>query len=248
MKRFQHHVCYVTGASTGIGRSSALRLAEEGAALFLTDIAAADLEETAKLAREHGGDVETRICDVSDETQAGEGIATCVERYGRLDVACNIAGILRFAHTHEMSFENWRRILSVNLDGVFLTCRAAIPHLLETRGAIVNMGSTAGLMGLPYGAAYGASKGGVHALTRAIAVEYAQRGLRCNSICPASIETRMATPEFPKGVDMDLLMRPASLAGTRGPDEVAKLVAFLASDEALHINGEEIRIAGAALA
>jgi NAD(P)-dependent dehydrogenase (short-subunit alcohol dehydrogenase family) len=119
---------------------------------------------------------------------------------------------------------------------------------LATRGAIVNVGSTAGLAGLPYGAAYGASKGAVHALTRAIAVEYARRGLRCNSVCPASIETAMMRPTFPEGVDLRLLQRAASLHGVRGPEVVADLIAFLASDEAIHISGEEIRIDGAALA
>ena len=112
----------------------------------------------------------------------------------------------------------------------------------------VNVGSTAGLMGLPYGSAYSASKGGVHAFTRAIAVEYASRGLRCNSVCPASIDTGMSRPRFPKGIDTDLLQRAASLHGVRPPEVVADLIAFLVSDEAIHITGEEIRIDGAALA
>jgi len=175
-------------------------------------------------------------------------VAACVARFGKLNGLANIAGIIQFEHTDKTSFELWRRILSVNLDGTFLMMRESIPHLLETRGVIVNTGSTAGLMGLPYGAAYGASKGGVHALTRAVAVEYSDRGLRCNSVCPASIETAMGRPKFPEGVDMRLLMRPASLHGPRPPEVVADLIAFLMSDEALHVTGEEIRVDGAALA
>jgi len=248
MGRFDDKVIFITGASSGIGRAAAIRLASEGASLYLADVAPTDLEESAKLAGQHGGDIESRLCDISDEAQAAEGIAACIERYGRLDVLCNVAGVIQFEHTEKTSFETWRRILSVNLDGTFLMCRAAIPHLLETKGAIVNIGSTAGLMGLAYGAAYGASKGGVHALTRAIAVEYAKRGLRCNAICPGSIETRMSAPKFPDEIDMQVLIRSSSLQGVAQTKEVANLIAFLASDEASHINGEEIRIDGAALA
>src|SRR6056297_3517783 len=234
MSRFEDRVLLLTGASSGIGRAAALRLAREGASLFLTDVAAEALEETAKAAEQAGARVTSQVCDVSQEDQARETVAACVARFGKLDTLCNIAGVIQFEHTVETSFELWRRILSVNLDGTFLMTREAIPHLLETRGSIINIGSTAGLMGLPYGAAYGASKGGVHALTRAVAVEYARQGLRCNAICPASIETRMSAPRFPKGVEMDLLQRPASLHGVRSPDEVANLIAFLASDEAIH--------------
>jgi NAD(P)-dependent dehydrogenase (short-subunit alcohol dehydrogenase family) len=249
MARFDDRVFLLTGASAGIGRATALKLATEGASLLLTDIVAAPLEETAKLANQAGsGAVEARVCDVSDEAQAQATVAACIERFGHLDGLCNIAGVIQFEHTDKTSFELWRRILSVNLDGTFLMTREAIPHLLETRGVIVNIGSTAGLMGLPYGAAYGASKGGVHAFTRAIAVEYSGRGLRCNSVCPASIATGMSQPAFPDGVDMKLLMRPASLLGVRPPEVVADLIAFLVSDEAIHITGEEIRIDGAALA
>jgi NAD(P)-dependent dehydrogenase (short-subunit alcohol dehydrogenase family) len=248
MARFDDRVILLTGASAGIGRATALKLAGEGASLFLTDVAAEALEETAKLATQAGGQVESQTCDVSNESQARGAVAGCVERFGKLNALGNIAGVIQFEHTDKTSFEMWRRILSVNLDGTFLMSREAIPHLLETNGVIINTGSTAGIMGLPYGAAYGASKGGVHALTRAIAVEYSDRGLRCNSVCPASIETAMGSPKFPEGVKMPLLMRPASLHGVRPPEVVADLIAFLMSDEALHITGEEIRVDGAALA
>ena len=197
MARFDDRVILLTGASSGIGRATALKLAAEGASLFLTDIAAEPLEETSKRAAQAGAQVESRVCDVSDEDQVRTAVAACIERFDRLNALCNIAGILQFEHTDKTSLEVWRRILAVNLDGTFLMCREAIPHLLETRGAIVNTGSTAGLMGLPYGAAYGASKGAVHAMTRAIAVEYSGRGLRCNAVCPASIETGMTSPIFP---------------------------------------------------
>ena len=248
MARFDDKVILLTGVSSGIGRATALRLASEGATLFLTDVVAEALEETSKLASQAGAEVDARTCDVSNEDQAIATVAACVERFGRLDALGNIAGVIQFEHTDKTTFDTWRKIMSVNLDGTFLMTREAIPHLLETKGVIVNTGSTAGIMGLPYGAAYGASKGGVHAFTRAVAVEYAKKGLRCNSVCPASIETAMGSPKFPEGVDMDLLMRPAALNGTRPPDVIANFITFLMSDEAEHINGEELRMDGAALA
>jgi NAD(P)-dependent dehydrogenase (short-subunit alcohol dehydrogenase family) len=248
MNRFVDKVVLVSGAAAGIGRATALRIAQEGGSLFLTDIAAEGLEETGKLVSSGGGNVETHAANIAIEDDVRDLMAACIGHYGRLDALCNIAGRLLFEHFTEISFEDWRKVMSVNVDGTFLMSRAALPHLLETRGCIVNVGSTAGLMGLPYGAAYSASKGAVHALTRAIAVEYTKRGVRANTICPASIETAMLQPSLPEGVDMRLVTRPASLHGPRGPDVCANLIAFLASAEAEHISGEEIRIDGAALA
>ena len=145
MGRLDNKVLLLTGAASGIGRASALRAAREGAALFLTDVVAAGLEDTAKRASELGAKVEFRAADISDEEQARSSVAACIERFGRLDVLCNNAGIIAYERVHEMSLAFWRRILSVNLDGTFLMTREAIPHLLETKGAIVNLGSTAGL-------------------------------------------------------------------------------------------------------
>ena len=180
--------------------------------MFLCDVAEA--LEGAKLIGAAGGSA-PRLRSAT--TQVAETVAAAVARFGKLDALCNVAGIIFFEHFEKIPYERWRRLMQVNLDGVFLMSRAAMPHLVATRGTIVNIGSTAGLMGLPYGAAYGASKGAVHALTRALAVEYAKRGVRCNSVCPASIDTAMGSPKFPDGADMKLLMRPASLHGVRGP-------------------------------
>lgn len=249
MRRFEDKVVLITGAAAGIGRATALRMAREGGSLFLTDIAAEGLEETGKLASAEGAaGVETRAADVSNESDVEQLLAACIERYGRLDALCNIAGRLLFKHFADLTLEDWRKVMTVNVDGVFLMCRAAIGHLLESKGVIVNVGSTAGLMGLPYGVVYSASKGAVHAMTRAIAVEFTKKGVRANAICPASIDTAMLQPEMPEGVDLKMLLRAGSLHGARGPEVCADLIAFLASDEAEHISGEEIRIDGAALA
>ena len=135
MGRLDDKVLLLTGAASGIGRASALRAAREGAALFLTDVVTAGLEDTAKRASELGAKVEFRAADISDEQQARSSVAACIERFGRLDVLCNNAGIIAYERVHEMSLAFWRRILSVNLDGTFLMTREAIPHLLATKGA-----------------------------------------------------------------------------------------------------------------
>lgn len=247
-RRFHDKVVLLTGAAAGIGRATAQRLAREGATLFLGDVVEPELAKTAEQAESLGVRARARRFDVSREEEASAAVAACVEHFGRLDVLCNVAGVIGFEHFGETSFEMWRRILSVNLDGTFLMCRAALPHLLASGGNIVNTGSTAGLSGLAYGAAYGASKGGVHALTRALAVEFTSRGVRCNAVCPASIDTAMAHPDLPEDIQRRLLARSASLHGPRGPESVAALIAFLASEEAAHISGAELRIDGAALA
>ncbi len=189
MRRFENKVVLITGAASGIGRASAERIAGEGGALFLLDVEPTGLEETAKGCAELGADAATRICDVSDPAAARTSVEAAVQRFGRLDSLCNIAGILHFDHTHELALETWRRILSVNLDGTFFVCQAALPHLLAARGNIVNMSSTAALAGHPWTAAYSASKGGILALTYTLAIEYCSQGLRANAVCPGSITT-----------------------------------------------------------
>jgi len=248
MRRFENKVAFITGAGSGIGRATAERLADEGATLILADITPLPLEETAKLARERGAEVEAVICNVSDADDVAAAVRQGVDRFGGLNVLCNVAGILQFGHTHEFPLEDWNRILGVNLTGTFLTCREAIPHLLENGGAIVNTSSTAGLAGHPWTAAYSASKGGVLALTYGLAIEYGKQGLRANAVCPGSISTPMVNEfQLPEGADQRLVKRIMPLDQFRGPDTVASTIAFLASDDASHINGESLRVDGATL-
>jgi NAD(P)-dependent dehydrogenase (short-subunit alcohol dehydrogenase family) len=175
-------------------------------------------------------------------------VADAVARFGRLDVLCNIAGILKFGNTHEFPLADWNRILAVNLTGTFLMCQAAIPHLLATRGSIVNTGSTAGLAGHPWTCAYSASKGGVLALTYGIAIEYGKQGLRANAVCPGSVTTPIIEQaQVPPGADKKLLYRIMPLDQFRGPETVASAIAFLASQDAAHINGVALRVDGATL-
>jgi NAD(P)-dependent dehydrogenase (short-subunit alcohol dehydrogenase family) len=251
MRRLEGRKALVTGAASGIGRAIVLRFAEEGASVFATDVQAEAVEETAAMARELGVDAEARTTDVSDPASVEATVAAAVERFGRLDALCNVAGILRWDNTHEIELADWNRVLAVNLTGTMLMCRYAIPHLLEARGAIVNMASTAALQGQPFGAAYAASKAGVVALTRNIAIDYGDRGLRCNAIAPGSIQTSMTQQvEFPEGANLKLLGRIMSLKGFgfAGPEKIASVAAMLVSDDGSHITGETIRVDGGALA
>jgi NAD(P)-dependent dehydrogenase (short-subunit alcohol dehydrogenase family) len=248
-RRFQGKVVLITGAASGIGRATAVRLAGEGARLFLVDLAKEGLDETAKHCAAAGGEVECAPCDVSQEDQVNDAVAGCVDRFGQLDVLVNVAGILLLAHTHETTAAQWQKILDVNLTGTFLFCKAALPHLLGSSGNIVNTSSTSALAGMPYGAAYGASKGGVLALTRALAVEYGAQGVRVNAICPGSIKTPMGSgSNLPKDINFELLKRAMPLDKPRGPEKVASVVALLASEDGAHINGESIRMDGGTLA
>lgn len=248
MNRFEGKVALVTGAGSGIGRAVAVRLAAEGAALFCADVDEAGLAQTLELIGAHDAGVRSQRCDVSDEAAVRACVAGCVEAFGGIDHLSNMAGILRFDHFHEIALADFRRIIAVNLDGTFLMCREAIPHLLERGGNIVNAASTSSLAGLPWGGAYSASKGAVLAMTRSIAVEYARAGLRANCVCPGDIATPMSRgARMPEGADFSWMARCSSLSGPRGPETVAAVVAMLASADGEHINGEDIRVDGATL-
>lgn len=249
MRRFEGKVAFVTGAAAGIGRATAIRLASEGAGLQLVDVAEPGLVETAALCEKEGARVGHSLCDVTDEAQVRASVQACIDLHGRLDVLCNIAGILLLDHFEKITVERFRRVLDVNLVGTFLFCQAALPHLLESRGNIVNTSSTSALAGLAYGAAYGTSKGGVSALTRTLAVEFGKKGLRCNAVNPGSIQTAMMTDGLlPEDADPKLVLRAQSLTRPRGPEAVAAVIAMLASADGIHINGEEIRVDGGTLA
>jgi NAD(P)-dependent dehydrogenase (short-subunit alcohol dehydrogenase family) len=248
MQRLQGRTALVTGAASGIGRATAVRLAEEGAVVIALDLSEDGLAVT-RAACPDGAQVDTVVGDVTDRDLAPRVVSWVVERHGRFDVLANVAGILRTAHTHEHDFDVWDRVVGVNLTGTFAFCRAALPALVESRGNIVNVSSTAALAGTPWAAAYAASKGGVLALTRTIAVEYARRGVRCNAVCPGSIDTPITDDfAFPEGADARLVERLMALDKARGPETVAAAIAYLASDDAAHVNGEHLRVDGGTLA
>jgi NAD(P)-dependent dehydrogenase (short-subunit alcohol dehydrogenase family) len=246
--RFTDKVALVTGAASGIGKATAVRLAEEGASVACVDIDHAAAERTARAIADSGHDALAWPCDVSSESAVQGVVAEVVKRFGKLNVLCNIAGILRSDHTHELKLEDWQRVLAINLTGTFLMCRAAIPHLLQTRGNIVNMSSTAALGSHPWMAAYAASKGGILSMTRALSVEYVKQGLRVNAICPGGIKTGLHQNfRVPKGAEFELLKGAIPFVEFVGPEQIAAAVAFIASDEAAYMNGADLRIDGGAM-
>lgn len=248
MARFDDKVVLITGAASGIGRASAERIASEGGTVVTVDLQEKAAHEVANAIVEAGGKAMALSCDVTDEAMVRETVATTVERYGKLNALCNIAGALRFDHTLEATMDGFKQMMAINCYGTFMMCQAAIPHLLETKGFIVNMASTAALGAHAWTAAYSSSKGAVLALTKCIAVEYMLEGLNCNAICPGGIETPLvaaAAKQLPEGADLRLLQK-VSLPDGRfaPPEDVAGVVAFLACEDANHVNGDYVRVDG----
>ena len=259
MKRLAHNRILVTGAASGIGQATALRLLDEGAAVVAADVAADGLDKTRARAGEIGAAerVATLEMNVGDESSVVDGVRSAVDTLGGLDSLVNAAGILRAAHTDQMDLDLWNEIIGVNLTGTFLVVREALPALLQNpRSAIVNFSSTSASFAHPYMAAYAASKGGVQSFTHALALEFASKGLRAVCVAPGSIKSGItdATAGYiPRDADWALLTRlmpimPTTLessgAGMGDPAAVAGVIAMLVSDDGAFITGTEIRVDG----
>jgi NAD(P)-dependent dehydrogenase (short-subunit alcohol dehydrogenase family) len=237
-------VVLITGGAGGIGRAAADRFASDGDTVVLADRSADTLAAI-------GPPFDTVVADVSVVAECERMVSTTVERYGRLDVLVNCAGVWVEGPTAETTEEEWDRTIDVNLKGTFFACRFAIPHLERTQGCIVNLSSDAGLVGSAGVAVYCASKGGVSMLTKALALELAPKGVRVNAVCPNDVDTPMLAGQArdygggdPKGyLDALLAKYPqGDRARFIRPEEVARLIAYLASPEAAPITGACIPI------
>ena len=217
--RFSGRTAIVTGAGSGLGAATARRLAAEGAAVAGLDLAADAAAATAEAITGAGGRARAYAVDVADPAAVREAVAAAARDLGRPSAVVNCAGIGRFYHSHDMPFADWQRIIAVNLTGTFLVCQAALPFLLDGGGNIVNVASNAGLMAQPYSAAYCASKGGVVQLTRALADEYIERGVRVNCIAPGGIDTPLQEQfrKAPEGLDFRSSARCARRSAPRSP-------------------------------
>lgn len=236
----------VTGAASGIGRATAIRFAAEGARVTIGDINAAGLAETAAMM---AAPPRIQPFDATDYASCRALVAAAAS--GGLDVVCNISGMLKWGPTLDFSIEDFDRILRVNTSSVFAICQAALPHLIESKGNIVNTASTAALQGIAYTVAYAASKHAVAGITKSLAVEFASKGVRINAICPGHVNTPMGNAAPPPGdVDWALVMRnaPKLENGSCEPEDIAELFAFLASDKARKITGSLFTADGGQLA
>ncbi|HEY3669806.1 MAG TPA: SDR family oxidoreductase [Acidimicrobiia bacterium] len=236
--RFEGKIALVTGAGSGIGRAVTLRLASEGGDVVAHDLNGDALAETAKLAADAGSTITTRTGDISSRDECIGTVAAAVDQFGGLDVLGNVAGIARAEHFPEVEERAYRQMMGVNVDGCFFLAQAAIPHLLERNGNIVNIASNAGLMGQAYTVAYCMTKGAIVQFTRALAMEYAKAPLRVNAIAPGGVDTALSRNfEIPDGLDFELMARYTGFRSMGSADDIAAMFALVASDEGRSIHG-----------
>ena len=232
-------VAVVTGGSKGIGRATAAEFLDRGASVVITDV---DVEAGEATAAEL--DCTFRECDVRDFETVSATIDGVVEEFGRLDTLVNNAGIGSESSVGEMSLEEWRTVIDTNLDGVMHGCKAALPHLRETEGSIVNVESIYGLRGGKGAAAYSASKGGVVNFTQQMAVDYAPENVRVNGVCPGFVRTAMTEDLLETERFYEFLKRRTPMNRAADPEEIAPMIVFLASEQASYITGANIPVDG----
>ncbi|MEO6716451.1 MAG: SDR family oxidoreductase [Novosphingobium sp.] len=237
-------VALVTGAAAGLGQATAIRLAEVGANVAIVDIAEAGLAETARAIERHGCEALVLPLDLSDRANCRGAVEKTVARFGRLDALCNVAGVMLPGRTTDITDAEWDLTMAVNLEAPFFTIRAAIPHLLEAHGAVVNVSSCASFQGQAYFAAYCATKSGLTNMTKALAMEYMHEPIRFNAVAPGGMMTGL-THGMARIMQLDM-----SLIGRIGSarpelceiEDVAECVAFLATDAARGYHGSCIQI------
>ena len=242
-KPLENKIALVTGAARGIGQAIALQLAADGADLALCDVKAEWLEDTAAKVKALGRRAEGYPMDVANGAAVGEAVAKVLADFGRIDVLVNNAGITRDTLLMRMSEEDWDAVLDINLKGAFLVTKAVVKPMMKQRsGAIVNIASVVGIMGNPGQANYTASKAGLIALTKTTAKELGSRNVRVNAVAPGFIRTAMTDKLAEPVKEAMLKMVPLGRLGE--PEDVAKAVAFLASDNAAYVNGQTLAVCG----
>jgi len=244
-----NQVAVVTGAASGIGRATAVRLARDGYEVAMMDLDVAGLAQTHTLIRRAGGKAHELTVDLTDPLAVGSVTREIAVTVGAPHVLVNVAGIGVVANVLETSDEDWHRVLSVNLTGPFLTTRATLPLMLDRgSGVIINIASVGGQIGIARRAAYCASKAGLVGLTKAVAVDHAAAGIRCVAICPGTVETEWIDKilaDAPDPAAARAAMAARQLDGRMGsPDEVAAMVAFVAGPDGRFINGAAIVLDG----
>jgi NAD(P)-dependent dehydrogenase (short-subunit alcohol dehydrogenase family) len=228
----------VTGAASGLGQATALALAKAGADLCLVDVNAQGLEETAIQVRALGRQAVVVAANLADPLACASAVATAVDAFGFLDALCNVAGLIFFSNSADMPVADWDKTLAVNLSAPFHLSKAAIPHLLARDGAIVNVTSSAAFIGEAYAAAYCATKAGLNAMTKAMAMEFIKQPIRINAVAPGGMMTNIAANlQMPEGADFELIKRFSGMRGLVEVEDVAAMIAHLASDAGRAFHG-----------
>ncbi|MEQ9618566.1 MAG: SDR family oxidoreductase [Deltaproteobacteria bacterium] len=247
--KLKDKVALITGGSLGLGKATALLFAEEGAKVVITGRTEKTLQAVVEEAKKKGLDMDYLVSDVSKESDCKEAADYTINKYGKIDILFNNAGILFTGSTHETETEAWENIFNINVKGTFFMSKFTIPHMLEKGyGCIVNNSSVLGLKAVPGVAAYNATKGAVTQLTRSMALEYAEQGIRVNAICPGTIETPMvdglldSMPDRGGAEELFKSFHPMGRFGTA--DEIAHSVLFLCDDNVGFMTGNMLSVDG----
>lgn len=237
-QEFEGKVVLVTGAARGLGRAVAEGFARRGASLFLVDVLADRLETTRAELADGGATVRTMATDIASRDACFRAVAAAVDAFGKLDVLCNVAAVLRFNHVTAIEEAEWRKVLDVNLSAPFFLAQAAIPHLIESRGNIVNVTSQAATLGTAYIVPYAVSKAALAHMTKAMAMEFINEPIRINAVAPGTMRTEIgAGVSRPDDLDMSLVQRYSGVRPPSEPEDVADVVVFAASHRARGVHG-----------
>ncbi|MDI3388511.1 SDR family oxidoreductase [Streptomyces sp. B-S-A8] len=244
MKRFEGLRVVLTGAGSGIGRATAVRLVAEGAAVFAVDVSGGGLAATAAEVA-GSGRIVTRVADVGDEGAVVDAVRAAVAELGGVDVLVNVAGIHRTTPIERLTVDDLNQLFTVNTVGTALFCREVLPHLPDGTGVIVNVASSAAAHGNPFMTAYAASKGAVLAFSLSLAAEVAHRGIRVVPVSPGTVRTPLVGPHvLPPDLDASYYARIRPPFGAADPEQIAAAIAFAASTDGSYLTGAEVRVDG----
>lgn len=238
--RLDGKVAIITGAGAGIGEAIAHKFVQEGAKVVLAGLPGDPVEAVCEAVRQHGGEAEVCLGNLAEEEHAQRCVSLAIDRFGRLDVLINNAGVfLEIAETQDYPVDKFDETIMDNIRSTFLMTKFALPHLREAHGVVISAGSEAGEVGEPNATPYGGTKGFVHAFMRGVAIEQGKYGVRANCVCPGPIDTAWTHKETgPMTAEMEQMTVAGTVLGRRGtPEEMANVYAFLASDEASYVTG-----------
>jgi NAD(P)-dependent dehydrogenase (short-subunit alcohol dehydrogenase family) len=242
-------VVLVTGGGSGIGRATAQRAARDGAAVAVIDRNGDGAAETAAMIEATGGRAVALTVDVTDDDAVGAAVNEAVGALGRITGVVTAAGIFfgpDLQPLHQVTIQTFQRVVAVNLQGTFSALRHTLPHLVNGGGSVVTIASTAAIRGHGYGAGYTASKGGVDAMTRLVAVQYGSSGVRANCVCPGGVDTPMTAGTFATPEAQERARKRVPIGRYAQPEDLADVIAFLLSDDARYLTGQTIPVEGGA--